>query len=240
MHDSRSNAGPTTALAIVLLLLLVGSGAIYFLWHRQQALSALQDAKRQANEAKLAAMAKQHPAARQKLDEIELQDWKKVDAIIAELVESGAKPEKMIPFSGSVKFGSETKAKIESDILSLLLAQQQAWNEGDIDVFMEYYWKDENLTFSSGGKVTHGWQATLEGYKSRYPSKREMGELTFSNIEIPQLGTEYALVLGNWKLTRELEDLGGNFSLVFHQFNGQWLIVHDHTSKSEPATETAD
>ena len=121
---------------------------------------------------------------------------------------------------------------IEATILSVLQSQQRAWNAGDVDQFMEYYWKSEDLTFSSGGKLTRTWQGTLDNYKDRYPSRKDMGKLAFQNLEVRPLGGEAALVLGEWQLDREADTLAGNFTLVFRRLGGRWVIVHDHTSRS--------
>lgn len=128
----------------------------------------------------------------------------------------------------------------DAAIRRILKAQQQAWNSGDIDEFMNFYWKSDDLTFSSGGKVTRGWQATLNGYKQRYSTRQHMGVLDFSNLEITMLGRASALVLGEWKLTRDTGDIGGKFSLVLREIDGQWLIIHDHTSKGESTSASAD
>ena len=125
----------------------------------------------------------------------------------------------------------------ELAIRQVLLSQQQAWNDGKIEQFMESYWKSKELTFSSDGKLTRTWQATLENYKKRYTSRREMGKLSFSNLEVTPLGDTAAFVLGEWHLTREHQDLGGNFTLIFRHLDGQWVIVHDHTSRSEQEEE---
>jgi ketosteroid isomerase-like protein len=125
---------------------------------------------------------------------------------------------------------------LERDITRVLRSQQAAWNRGDVEAFMEPYLKSKELTFSSGGKVTRGWQATLEGYRKRYPDRAAMGQLEFSGLEFRPLGTTAALVLGNWQLEREeQEDVGGNFTLVLEKLEGRWLIVHDHTSRNEAA-----
>jgi beta-aspartyl-peptidase (threonine type) len=60
-----------------------------------------------------------------------------------------------------------------------------------------------------------------------------MGRLTFSELEIMPLGEAAALVLGRWRLARDEGPVGGNFSLVCRKIDGTWLIVHDHTSRSE-------
>lgn len=121
--------------------------------------------------------------------------------------------------------------EIRAAVESVLSAQADAWNRGDVDAFTEHYWKSDDLTFSSGGKTTRGWEETVRGYRERYPTKEKMGQLTFDNLEVTPLGKESTLVLGEWKLDRESEPVGGNFSLVFRKIDGQWVIVHDHTSR---------
>lgn len=119
-------------------------------------------------------------------------------------------------------------------INEIIAAQADAWNRGEIDEFMSPYWRSEQLTFSSGGSTKRGWETTRDGYKRRYPTRDRMGRLEFSEIEITPLGDDAALVLGRWRLAREPDSVGGNFSLVFKRINNQWKIIHDHTSSDEP------
>ncbi|MEX2318111.1 MAG: nuclear transport factor 2 family protein [Pirellulales bacterium] len=124
-------------------------------------------------------------------------------------------------------------AAIEAAIRNLLDAQLKAWNAGDVEAFMEYYWKSDDLTFSSGGKTTRSWKATLDRYRERYPTRAAMGTTTFKNLEITPLCDTAAMVLGEWQLRRESgETIGGNFSLVLRRIDGKWLIIHDHTSQA--------
>ncbi|HWB12193.1 MAG TPA: sugar-binding protein [Pirellulales bacterium] len=123
---------------------------------------------------------------------------------------------------------------IVDDVLS---RQTAAWNDGDIDAFMEHYWKSDNLTFSSGGKTTHGWEATKENYKRRYPTRERMGNLSVAIIEVTPLGDSAALVLGCWCLEREPSPIGGRFSLIFRHIGGSWVIIHDHSSQRTPAAQ---
>jgi len=96
---------------------------------------------------------------------------------------------------------------------------------------MDAYEHSPDLTFSSGGRVTRGWRPTLESYHKRYPTREAMGRLTFSDLEITELGPDAALVLGRWNLDRGVP-VGGTFSLVLCRRNGQWVIIHDHTSRT--------
>lgn len=112
----------------------------------------------------------------------------------------------------------------------MLARQAAAWNRADIDAFMNDYWRSPDLTFSSGGETTRGWQATRDRYHARYPDAGAMGTLTFDSLEALRLDEHAALLLGRWKLTRAADAPGGNFSLVLRRDAGRWLIVHDHTS----------
>ena len=56
--------------------------------------------------------------------------------------------------------------KDETAIRKLMAEQVAAWNSGNIDAFMQGYWKSDSLLFIGSKGPTYGWQTTLEGYKS--------------------------------------------------------------------------
>jgi ketosteroid isomerase-like protein len=120
----------------------------------------------------------------------------------------------------------------KSAVEQVLVTQQNAWNRHDLDAFMAGYWNSPDLTFFSGDKEQHGWQATIDRYKARYTSPgHEMGKLEFSNLRIEILGPESAFVRGAWRLTMpDGETPHGLFTLVFLKFPDGWKIIHDHTS----------
>lgn len=123
--------------------------------------------------------------------------------------------------------------KAEAEIRDVLAVQDAAWNAGDIYGFMGHYLKSEDLRFASGGNINRGWQATIDGYKSRYPDKSAMGLLSFTDLEVDVLSSKDALVFGHWKLTRETDTPSGLFTLHMKQVDGQWIIVSDHTSSKD-------
>jgi beta-aspartyl-peptidase (threonine type) len=122
-------------------------------------------------------------------------------------------------------------AAVRKAVEEVLRLQQEAWNRGDVDAFVEHYWNSEDVTFSGGGKTTRGWTATRDRYRERYPTREQMGRLTLSNLEITPLGDAAAMCLGEWRLERQSEPVGGNFTLVFRQIDKRWVIIHDHTSR---------
>ena len=110
--------------------------------------------------------------------------------------------------------------------------QVAAWNRGDIEGFMDGYWKSPNLEFYSGATVTNGWDATLARYKKNYQSEgKEMGKLDFSELAIHTNPSDTAWVTGRWHLKmKDGSDKGGLFTLIFRKTANGWKISHDHTS----------
>lgn len=116
-------------------------------------------------------------------------------------------------------------------IMQLLMKQEADWNAGNVDAFMEGYWKSDSLAFIGAKGPTYGWQNTLDNYKVRYPDRATMGSLKFTILRMNPLDKNAWFVIGQWHLTRpEKGDIGGHFTLVFRKINGKWLIVSDHTS----------
>jgi len=117
-----------------------------------------------------------------------------------------------------------------SEIRALLDRQENSWNEGDIQGFMEGYWKDEKLMFVGKNGPTYGWEATLKRYQQSYPDRASMGTLVFEVLQMEKLGPKAVFVLGKWELKREKGDIGGHFTLIWKKIEGEWVIVSDHSS----------
>ena len=132
--------------------------------------------------------------------------------------------------------GAPDETAVKTEITDMLHVQDEAWNAGNIDGFMAHYLRDEDLRFASGGNVNRGWQATIDGYKTRYPDKAAMGTLSFKDLEITVLSDEYAQVFGHWELERTHDKPGGLFTLLLRKTGGKWVIVSDHTS-SDASTD---
>ncbi len=130
----------------------------------------------------------------------------------------------------SAQMMRSTDSTAIEEIRLVLSRQAEAWNSGNIDGYMEGYWKSDSLLFTSGGNIQRGWQATLEKYKKSYGTKAKMGTLKFSQLEITLLSSESAWVFGHWELERQNDHPEGVFTLIFRKFPDGWKIIHDHTS----------
>ncbi len=136
----------------------------------------------------------------------------------------------LIFISANIVFAQTKDEKSKEAIRKVMDEQAAAWNSGNIEGFMQGYWKSPELKFVSGDNVTKGWQPTLDRYKKSYDSRAKMGTLTFSDLDITILSKNSAVVLGNWALQREKDNPKGKFTLIFRKFKDGWRIVHDHTS----------
>ena len=123
-----------------------------------------------------------------------------------------------------------------AEIQSVLTAQQDAWNRGDIDAFMNGYARSASTVFVSEDEVRRGWETVRDRYHMRYSDRAKMGTLSFSEIEVTMLSPDAAVVLGRWKLKRENDEPHGRFTLIFKRLPEGWRIVHDHTSAAPPPT----
>jgi ketosteroid isomerase-like protein len=120
-------------------------------------------------------------------------------------------------------------------IRTVLTAQQDAWNRGDLDAFMAGYAHSPDIIFTSGGKVRRGWDETYAKYKAKYGADRStMGTLAFQILGVQPLGDAGAIVLGRWQLTGTPNAGAGVFSLGLQRTRAGWRIVHDHTSIDSP------
>src|SRR4029077_13455607 len=122
----------------------------------------------------------------------------------------------------------EQTANALGQIRSVLSAQQDAWNRGDIDGFMNGYARSASTVFVSEDEVRRGWETVRDRYRVKYSDRAKMGALSFSDIEVTMLSPDAAAVLGRWRLKRANDEPHGRFTLIFKRLPEGWRIVHDH------------
>ncbi len=124
------------------------------------------------------------------------------------------------------------EAAAKKEVLAVLKSQEQGWNSGSIEEYMQGYVKSDSLRFASGGDITYGWQTTFQRYSGRYPDKATMGRVIFSDLDVTLLATDAAIVFGRWRLQREQDQPNGLFTLLLRKTKNGWRVVHDHTSSA--------
>jgi hypothetical protein len=130
-------------------------------------------------------------------------------------------------------FGFSQPAVKKTDsiaIVKILYKQQDDWNKGDIDAFMEGYLKSKQLVFSGSSGPIYGWNATRDRYKRTYSDQEKMGTLKFDVLHLLELSDSVVQMQGKFYLKRTIDDLQGFFTLNWIRTKNQWYIISDHTS----------
>ena len=115
-------------------------------------------------------------------------------------------------------------------IRTVLIKQQECWNNGDLEGFMKGYWNSDKLIFTSlKHQPAYGWDNTLKRYKESYPDVSSMGEFKFQILDIELSSKKTAYVKGEWELIRTEDKPNGLFWLNLEKFGNKWLITKDST-----------
>ena len=121
----------------------------------------------------------------------------------------------------------------KNEIISVLKQQENFWNSGDIDGFMQGYVKSDYLVFNGSSGPFYGWDSVKDRYLKTYPSKEKMGTLNFKIHNISLITSSVAQLIGQFFLSYPKSKVSGYFTLVLIKSKGEWLILSDHTSRSE-------
>lgn len=118
-------------------------------------------------------------------------------------------------------------------VATLLSAQVQAWNRGDLNAFMQGYWLSGRTEYVGSSGIVQGWKAIQRRYRRTYQQGKSMGRLRFKNLKVTMLAPDAALAVGEYVLQSRKDGAKtskGVFTLVLRRFPEGWRIINDHTS----------
>jgi len=117
----------------------------------------------------------------------------------------------------------------DNEIRQVMKLQEESWNKGDLNAFMQGYWKSDSLKFIGSRGITYGWKTTLNNYIKSYPNTKVMGKLHFEIDLIEKLSNDTYYLIGRYILKRENDEPSGYFNLIWRKINGKWKIITDMT-----------
>lgn len=123
-------------------------------------------------------------------------------------------------------------ADSETDrIRAIIELQRDAWNRGDLAGFVQFYDKTGMMVFITGEEPIRIPADLQKRYEKRYGSSgKDFGKLNFSEIQVELLSDQLARAYGKWSVTQDSKTSSGWFSLLWRKEDGNWLIIHDHSS----------
>jgi uncharacterized protein (TIGR02246 family) len=124
-----------------------------------------------------------------------------------------------------------TATRQQLDVTKALLAQQAAWNKGDLTAYLAFY-KDTPETQATLGLPVRGIGNIRANYKAAFPTPATMGTLEESNVEVRPLGEAFALATGKYELQRDRKHGGkteGAFTDILEKTPDGWKLIFSET-----------
>lgn len=125
-----------------------------------------------------------------------------------------------------------TASREQLDVTKVVLAQEAAWNKGDLDQYLAHY-KDAKDTEAILNGPVRGLGNIQAAFHTSFPNRDAMGQLEQSEVEVKELGPDYALATGRYRLQRNKRNGGdaqGNFTEVFEKTAKGWMLVFSETT----------
>src|ERR1700744_6185959 len=92
-----------------------------------------------------------------------------------------------------------TASRLQLDVTKVLVAQENAWNKGDLDGFLSRY-KDAPDTEAVLAGPVRGLPNIRAAFHATYPTREAMGQIENSEVEVRGLGENFALATGHYHL----------------------------------------
>ncbi len=120
-----------------------------------------------------------------------------------------------------------TASREQLDVTKVLIAQQTAWNKGDLDGFLSHYKDDPTSEAVLSGPV-RGLANIRAAFHANYPNRESMGQIENSEVQVRELGETYALATGKYHLTRSKKlggDAEGTFLSIMEKTSSGWKVI---------------
>lgn len=114
-------------------------------------------------------------------------------------------------------------------IVDRLMETAAAWNRADIDGHVSAY--ADSAEFMAPGPVIGRERIKASLLRSFWRDGRPLQQLRYEQVQVRPIGEEHALMTGRFILSGGgMQDRSGWFTLIWAWTDGQWRIVHDHSS----------
>lgn len=125
-----------------------------------------------------------------------------------------------------------TASREQLDVTKVVLAQEAAWNKGDLDGYLAKF-KDAKDTEAVLNGPMRGLGNIRAAYHNNFPNGESMGRLEQSEVEVRELGPDFALATGKYQLARGKKfggDAQGTFTEILEKTADGWKLVFSQTS----------
>ncbi len=120
-----------------------------------------------------------------------------------------------------------TATREQLDVTKIVIAQENAWNKGDLDGYLSHF-KDAKDTEAVLNGPVRGLENIRSAYRISFPNREVMGQLEQTEVDVRELGPDFALATGKYRLMRSKKNGGeaqGTFTEIFEKTAEGWKLV---------------
>jgi hypothetical protein len=128
-----------------------------------------------------------------------------------------------------------SKALIETaaveQVRAALDGQVQAWNNGNLEEAMSYYWDSPEMLWVSKSGIDTGYISVLEMFRKDFSDRSTMGIYSYVPLFIEEISPEAVYYVFEWKIELNGKQLMGCISSqLWKKVNDNWIIRAEHAS----------
>ena len=121
------------------------------------------------------------------------------------------------------------QSKEVNEIIQLMRVEEQAWNSGDIEAYVDLYAPEDSARMIYSTGAVYGKENILAFYKKYWP-KEKMGKLTLTHDSVERISDTYYFVSGYFNVSYPTgKEIKGRFSGLVKKINGKWYLYTDHS-----------
>ncbi len=114
-------------------------------------------------------------------------------------------------------------------IIALMRTEEEVWNRGDIEAYVNLYAPGDSTRMIYSGGVVRGKDSILAFYKKNWPKER-MGKLTLEHDSIEKISGKFYYVSGYFTVDYPTgKPAKGRFSGLIKKSKDKWYLYTDHS-----------
>lgn len=138
-----------------------------------------------------------------------------------------------------IEVEDEGDSDVQTAVQRMLSESAVAWNQGDLDGFMNDYLQSDNTTYIGGPGFVKGYDSIYARYEPWFAPGAQRDSLRFEEIRVRRLAAVEAIATARYVLHRgDTVTASGPFTLVLRHTSRGWKIIHDHSSADPPPDPT--
>ena len=123
------------------------------------------------------------------------------------------------------------KGDAVQEVKKALEGQIAAWNKGDLETAMAFYWNSPEMLWISKNGTEKGYQEVYDMFLQDFADRSKMGMYTYEPLHIEQVSKEAVYFVFKWKIELDGKRLmGGVSSQVWKKIGGRWVVTSEHAS----------